>query len=201
VVQAGLHNHALPVVQPNLTRRPVHASAIQWHSCCLDALLYACTLPATFRAELAAAVSAKDFDSWGTAPACTYKGPGLPDKLGRQWGYQNGQSCAFRQPAAPPQQSWDQAPECTYKLSDINSLTDKAGRRWGFEGGRSCTFKTQILSTVAPRPPPPPPPPQPPGMCKGGLSVSYWSNSTNRVICVPVQLCYLWRDVVIHTRH
>lgn len=125
--------------------------------------------PSTAHAELAAAVRAKDFDSWGTAPACTYKGPGLPDKLGRQWGYENGESCAFRQPAAPPQQSWDQAPECSYKLSDTNSLTDKAGRRWGFEGGQSCTFKTQILSTVAPRPPPPPPPP-PPGVCIGGLS-------------------------------
>lgn len=97
-----------------------------------------------------------DFDAWGTAPACTYTGAGLPDKLGRKWGYQNGKSCAFREAAAPAVPDWEKAKECSYKLTDTNSLTDKVGRRWGYEtsSGTSCTFKTQILSTVAPRPPP-----------------------------------------------
>jgi hypothetical protein len=104
-------------------------------------------------------VAAADFDSWSNAPACTYKGIGIPDKLGRSWGFQGGQSCAFRgtgaaaAPAPPP--AWDAGKECSYRLTDSNSLTDKAGRRWGYENGVSCTFKTQILSTVAPKPPPP----------------------------------------------
>lgn len=126
------------------TMLSTHTNTVPPPSCCLAA-------------ELAASVQAKDFDSWGSAPACSYKGPGLPDKLGRQWGYQNGQSCAFREAAAPQAPNWDVAAECSYKLTETNSLTDKVGRRWGYEGGKSCAFKTQILSTVAPRPPPPPP--------------------------------------------
>jgi hypothetical protein len=106
-------------------------------------------------AELAAVVRGMDFDSYSTAPACTYTGAGLPDKLGRKWGYQNGKSCAFHEAAAAAAApDWDKAKECSYKLTDTNSLTDKVGRRWGYEGGTSCAFKTQILSTVAPRPPP-----------------------------------------------
>eukprot|EP00775_Hariotina_reticulata_P012914 gene12914-13041_t len=121
----------------------------------------------------------KDFDSWGEAPACSYKHTGSNsrrDKLGRPWGYESGASCAFKNggnaaagtaASAPPSTpSWDKAPDCQYKLTQGNALPDKTGRLWGYDTGTgtSCAFKSQSLTAPAPAPAPAP-------AVKGGNSV------------------------------
>jgi hypothetical protein len=82
---------------------------------------------------------------WILAPACEEQPTGSnsrSDSLGRLWGWQNGQSCAFRTATRQPVFiTWDTARSCAGTPTASNSVSDSIGRRWGYQQGRSCAFR------------------------------------------------------------
>jgi hypothetical protein len=59
-------------------------------------------------------------------------------RAGEIWGYEEGQSCAFR--IHSNGNNWSTAPKCKALANYYNSVRDSLGRPWGFEEGRSCRF-------------------------------------------------------------
>eukprot|EP00775_Hariotina_reticulata_P012494 gene12494-12628_t len=83
--------------------------------------------------------------SWGSAEACEEQPTGSnsrPDNMGRLWGWQDGQSCAFRTATQQPVfTTWYTASSCAGTPTASNSVSDSVGRRWGYQQGRSCAFR------------------------------------------------------------
>jgi hypothetical protein len=78
--------------------------------------------------------------TWQTAPAC--KGAptamnSVKTRAGEIWGYEDGQSCAFR---IHSNGIFSAAPKCKALPNYYNSVRDSVGRPWGFEDGKSCRF-------------------------------------------------------------
>jgi len=80
-------------------------------------------------------------DAWDGAPPCEGNATGpnsVSDSFGRLWGWEDGNSCAFR---GKRWQNWlSQAPVCSGPPNDYNSVRDSWGRLWGWDSGMSCRF-------------------------------------------------------------
>lgn len=81
--------------------------------------------------------------TWETAPACK----GIPwgsnavrGADGQLWGYEDGNSCAFRHPQSSQAVTWAAAPPCVGAPHYYKPVRDSFGRLWGWENGRSCRF-------------------------------------------------------------
>jgi hypothetical protein len=81
--------------------------------------------------------------TWESAPGCK----GIPwgsnavrGADGMLWGYENGNSCAFRTPGINPSVTWAAAPYCVGAPHYYKPVRDSYGRLWGFENGKSCRF-------------------------------------------------------------
>lgn len=89
---------------------------------------------------------ARDTFVWPGAPACRGKPNGhtaVPDAEGRLWGWQDGQSCAYRTAGnAAITITWENAASCGgSKPTTSNSVYDQHGRLWGWQEGRSCAYR------------------------------------------------------------
>jgi hypothetical protein len=70
--------------------------------------------------------------------------------LDQLWGWQAGQSCAFRgrysENTGQGQITWFAAPSCKFTPTTVNSKPDVDGRLWGWQAGKggkmeSCAFR------------------------------------------------------------
>jgi hypothetical protein len=94
----------------------------------------------------------QDDASWERAPRCVGEpaaGPDtLKDSLGRLWGWQNGESCAYKGADGQPEAAmdpfvgvaWEHAPPCREPRTEDNVVQDGFGRAWGWQDGNSCRY-------------------------------------------------------------
>jgi hypothetical protein len=121
--------------------------------------------------------------TWAAAPACRgeRRAQIIRDTLGRLWGWQAGDPCAFKDQGGRPVASgnnatavtWEAAPACAGLPSSTDSVQDSEGRPWGWQEGKSCALRT---AAPLPRPMPagPVPKPAPSAAARGGGAVSSW---------------------------
>jgi hypothetical protein len=108
-------------------------------SCVFRAVSVSTTQPVSYAAT-----------TWQAAPSCT----GIPtpqtsvvDDLGRLWGWQYGQSCAYRSvpplrgTSPAPMVEWESAPTCLFAPTQQNAVPDSKGRLWGWQNSQSCAFR------------------------------------------------------------